>query len=74
MPNRRQGAVLGIRRNEEESMSEAPHTSEECLKLERKAEYKSEFLGGRIYAMSGASSGHNRISFNIAGLLPTFPA
>lgn len=49
--------------------AEALHTSEEYLELERKAEYKSEFLGGRIYAMSGASSAHNRISFNIAGLL-----
>ena len=47
-----------------------PHvTPEEYLALERKAEYKSEYLHGEIFAMTGASRKHNLISGNIfAGL------
>ncbi len=36
------------------------------LALERKAEIKSEYLNGRIYAMSGASRNHNALVFNLA--------
>lgn len=39
---------------------------EEYLRLERKAEYKSEYLNGEIFAMSGASRAHNLITTNIS--------
>jgi len=39
---------------------------EEYLRLERQAEYKSEYLNGEIFAMSGASRQHNLITVNIA--------
>ncbi|MDQ2805529.1 MAG: Uma2 family endonuclease [Chloroflexota bacterium] len=42
------------------------YTPEEYLALERAAEYKSEYLDGAIFAMSGASERHNVIAFNIA--------
>src|SRR2546427_9632036 len=38
---------------------------EEYLALERKAEYKSEYLNGEIFAMTGASRKHNLIATNI---------
>jgi Uma2 family endonuclease len=41
-------------------------TPEEYLALERKATIKSEYLGGHIYAMAGASREHNLITVNIA--------
>lgn len=40
------------------------YTPEEYLALERKAEYKSEYWGGYITAMSGASRKHNLIAAN----------
>jgi Uma2 family endonuclease len=42
---------------------------EEYLRLERQAEYKSEYLNGEIFAMSGASRKHNLITVNIASSL-----
>ena len=42
-------------------------TPEEYLALERKATTKSEYLDGRMYAMSGASRAHNLILGNIFG-------
>src|SRR6185503_6959661 len=42
---------------------------EEYLRLERQAEYKSEYLNGDIFAMSGASRKHNLITTNISGEL-----
>ena len=42
---------------------------EEYLALERKAEYKSEYLNGEIFAMTGASRKHNLITINISGSL-----
>lgn len=41
-------------------------TAADYLALERQAETKSEYLNGCIYAMSGASRSHNRITFNLA--------
>lgn len=41
-------------------------TAADYLALERQAESKSEYLNGCIYAMSGASQGHNTIVFNLA--------
>ena len=42
---------------------------EEYLALERQAETKSEYLDGEIFAMSGASRKHNRLSLNVAFIL-----
>jgi Uma2 family endonuclease len=42
---------------------------EEYLSLERKAEYKSEYSHGEMFAMSGASREHNPISLNIGSEL-----
>lgn len=40
-------------------------TPEEYLALERSSEYKSEYLNGEIFAMTGASRKHNLIATNI---------
>ncbi len=40
-------------------------TPDEYLELERKANYKSEYLCGQIYAMSGGSFAHSTITLNI---------
>jgi Uma2 family endonuclease len=39
-------------------------TAAEYLEIERKAEIKSEYIAGRMYAMSGASRQHNLIAGN----------
>ncbi len=44
-------------------------TPEEYLKIERKAEYKSEYFNGEIYAMSGAKRNHNKAATNVSGLI-----
>ena len=45
----------------------AKATPEEYLALERKAEYRSEYLNGEIFAMAGASREHNLITGNVFG-------
>lgn len=40
-------------------------TAADYLALERQAATKSEYLNGQIYAMSGASRNHNRITVNL---------
>ena len=40
-------------------------TPDEYLEIERKAEYKSEYYGGEMFAMSGARRAHNLIAGNI---------
>ena len=53
-------------------MASQPNTfypAEEYLELERKAEYKSEYYNGEIYAMSGASRNHNAIAFSLTGMV-----
>jgi len=42
---------------------------EEYLRLERQSEYKSEYLNGEIFAMTGASRKHNLITTNISSSL-----
>lgn len=44
-----------------------PLTDEDYLRIEREAFEKSEFIGGRIVAMAGASDKHNLISSNLFG-------
>ena len=44
-------------------------TPEEYLALERKAEYKSEFLDGEIFAMAGARREQNLIVSNVIASL-----
>lgn len=44
-------------------------TPEEYLAIERAAEYKSEYVNGEIFAMTGASRKHNLIAGNIHGEL-----
>lgn len=46
-------------------------TAADYLALERQAESKSEYLNGCIYAMSGASRNHNRITINLGAMLHT---
>lgn len=41
------------------------YTPEEYLALERHAEFKSEYIDGRIVAMTGASAPHNLIAGNV---------
>jgi Uma2 family endonuclease len=45
------------------------YTSEEYLALERRAEHKSEYFAGEIFAMSGASERHNLIVANVVATL-----
>jgi Uma2 family endonuclease len=42
-------------------------TPEEYLAIERRNEYKSEYVDGEMVAMTGASRRHNLININIAG-------
>src|SRR6185295_3571482 len=42
---------------------------QEYLRLERQSEYKSEYVNGQIFAMTGASRKHNLIIINISGEL-----
>ncbi|MBA3694524.1 MAG: Uma2 family endonuclease [Acidobacteria bacterium] len=44
-------------------------TPEEYLEIERKAEYKSEYFDGEVFAMAGAKRRHNVIAWNIGGEL-----
>jgi Uma2 family endonuclease len=46
-------------------------TPEEYLALERQAQHKSEYVNGRIYAMTGASRAHNLIVGNLVRELGT---
>jgi len=44
-------------------------TPAEYLKIERKAEYKSEYYKGEMFAMAGAKRNHTKIVGNLSGLL-----
>jgi Uma2 family endonuclease len=53
-------------------MSTLPNTHltpEQYLEIERKAEFRSEYYDGRMYAMSGGSRAHARIMARLAHLL-----
>jgi Uma2 family endonuclease len=47
------------------------YTPEEYLTLEEKADYRSEYYQGEIFAMSGGSANHNRIVKNLLIALET---
>ena len=47
------------------SRQERSYTLEEYLAFERDSEVKHEYLDGRVYAMSGASPNHNRVTVNL---------
>ena len=44
-------------------------TEEEYLTVERQAEFRSEFYGGEMFAMAGATRRHNRVVTNIVTAL-----
>jgi Uma2 family endonuclease len=44
------------------------YTPEEYLALEEKAEFRSEFVDGYIFEMSGGTENHIQISFNVTKL------
>lgn len=44
-------------------------TAAEYLEMERKAEFKSEYFQGEVFAMAGASRPHNRIVSNVISAL-----
>lgn len=53
-------------------MSSQPHsflTPEEYLEIERKAEFRSEYHGGEMFAMAGAREAHNLVNGNAFGEL-----
>ncbi len=39
------------------------------LQAERQSPTRSEYLAGQVFAMAGASRAHNRITFNLGGIL-----
>ena len=52
-----------------EKLDSKRYTFEEYLTLEEKAEHKSEYHNGRIYAMSGGTYRHGVIANNMGGIL-----
>ncbi len=52
-----------------EQSAKKHYTVEEYLALEDRAEYKSEYYRGEIFAMFGGTPDHNRISGNVYNLL-----
>jgi Uma2 family endonuclease len=53
-------------------MSSAPelyYTPEQYLEIERRAEGKSEYVNGQIFAMAGASPRHSALSITLSSLL-----
>ena len=50
-------------------LAESFITPADYLGRERRSEVRSEYLNGRIYAMSGASREHNRITINLSAML-----
>ena len=41
-------------------------TPEQYLEIERRAEFKSEYFQGEMFAMSGGRQAHNRLAFNFS--------
>ena len=51
------------------SLPQTRYTPEQYLEMDRKAEYRSEYVNGEILAMAGASGVHNRITLNVGSAL-----
>jgi len=51
------------------ALSQPRYTPEQYLEMDRKAEYRSEYVAGEVVAMAGASREHNRITINIGSAL-----
>jgi Uma2 family endonuclease len=51
------------------TLPKSPLTAEQYLEIERKAEFKSEFHNGEMFAMSGGTRAHSGLAFRLAGLL-----
>ena len=51
------------------ALEQAYITPEQYLELERRAEFKSEYFSGRMFAMSGGSDAHSLIGGNVHALL-----
>jgi Uma2 family endonuclease len=51
------------------TVPDAPLTEEQYLEIERRAEFKSEFHDGRMFAMSGGSLNHSLIATRMSALL-----
>lgn len=51
------------------SLPDSPLTEEQYLRLERAAEFKSEFFDGQVFAMSGGSPNHALLSAKLSSLL-----
>jgi Uma2 family endonuclease len=45
------------------------YTAEEYLTLEKRAEYRSEYVNGYIFKLAGGTEAHNDITLNIASQL-----
>ena len=52
-----------------QTQSKCRLTPEEYLAIERRAEYKSEYYDGEMFALAGASEKHNLITLNIASTI-----
>lgn len=48
-------------------------TPEEYLALEEKADHKSEYYNGEMFALAGGSVNHNQITFNVAKAFDRLP-
>ena len=55
------------------ALQKTHYTPEQYLEMDRKAEYRSEYVNGEIMAMAGASHEHNMVATNlvreVSGLL-----
>lgn len=51
------------------ALSRVYYTSAEYLERELQSEFKSEYLSGEIWMMSGATPRHNAIAFNLGSVL-----
>ena len=52
-----------------QTQSKCRLTPEEYLAIERRAEYKSEYYDGEMFALAGASEKHNLITLNIVSTI-----